>query len=57
VQKGWTELYGYVERESGAAPESVRDFFATGMLITVATAMDLFSADESWAQKLMPDRA
>ncbi|HEY2600826.1 MAG TPA: TetR/AcrR family transcriptional regulator [Thermoleophilaceae bacterium] len=57
VQKGWTELYEYVEHESGAEPEMVRDFFAKGMLLTVAAAMDLFSVSPSWSEKLLGDKA
>src|SRR5204862_4098233 len=32
VQRGWEQLYSFVERESGAEPGAVRQFFATGML-------------------------
>jgi AcrR family transcriptional regulator len=54
VQRGWDELYGFVESESGADREDVRGFFATGMLLTVAAAVDLFSADPKWTDRLMP---
>jgi AcrR family transcriptional regulator len=57
VQKCWTELYEYVERKSGAEPEMVRDFFAKGMLLTVAAAMDLFSVNPSWSEKFVGDKA
>jgi AcrR family transcriptional regulator len=54
VQRGWEDLYSYVERESGAEPEQIRDFLAMGMLLTVAAAVDLFSLDEKWAARLLP---
>ncbi len=54
VQRGWEDLYGYVERESGAEGEDVRAFFATGMLLTVAAAVDLFSVDPKWVERLVP---
>jgi AcrR family transcriptional regulator len=54
VQRGWEELYSFVERESGADGEEVRAFFATGMLLTVAAAVDLFSLGPKWAERLMP---
>jgi len=41
VRRRWGELYRTVERLSGAPPEEVRAFFATGMLLNVAAAMDL----------------
>jgi AcrR family transcriptional regulator len=53
-QRGWEELYSFVERESGAEAEDIRAFFATGMLLTVAVAVDLFSADPKWGERLMP---
>jgi AcrR family transcriptional regulator len=54
VQRGWEELYSFVERESGAEAEEVRAFFATGMLLTVAAAADLFAVDPKWAERLIP---
>ena len=54
VQRGWEQLYSFVERESGAGAEELRAFFATGMLLTVAAASDLFSADPKWAERFMP---
>lgn len=54
VQRGWEELYSFVERESGADGEDVRAFFATGMLLTVAAAVDLFSVDPKWGERLIP---
>jgi len=54
VQRGWEELYSFVERESGAEAEDVRAFFATGMLLTVAAAADLFAVDPRWTERLLP---
>jgi AcrR family transcriptional regulator len=54
VQRGWIKLWDYVQRESGADPEQVREFFATGMLLTVAATVDLFSLGASWTERLIP---
>ena len=52
---GFAGLFGYVEQVSGAGTSEIRDFFAKGMLMNVAAAMDLpqiCGKDDSWAQKL-----
>jgi AcrR family transcriptional regulator len=54
VQRGWEDLYKFVERESGVGGERLRAFFATGMLLTVAAACDLFSADAKWIERFIP---
>ena len=41
VRRRWGELYRTVERLSGAPADEVRAFFANGMLLNVAAAMDL----------------
>jgi len=41
VRNRWGELYRTVESLSGAPAEEVRAFFATGMLLNVAAAIDL----------------
>ena len=41
VRNRWGELYRTVERLSGAPADEVRAFFATGMLLNVAAAIDL----------------
>ena len=49
------ELFRYVERVSGKSPSEIRDFFAVGMLMNVAAAMDLpqiCGDDDTWAQEL-----
>ena len=45
------ELWQLVERLSGAAEDEVRAFFATGMLLNMAAAMDLpqIAGDPGWA--------
>jgi AcrR family transcriptional regulator len=48
---GYAELWQLVERLSGAPEEEVRAFFATGMLLNMAAAMDLpqIAGDPGWA--------
>jgi AcrR family transcriptional regulator len=54
VQRGWEKLYTFVKSESGASTEEVREFFAMGMLLTVAATVDLFSIDPKWRERLLP---
>jgi AcrR family transcriptional regulator len=54
VQRGWNDLYTFVERESGVGGEELRGFFSTGMLLTVAAACDLFGADPKWSDRFIP---
>jgi AcrR family transcriptional regulator len=51
ANNGYAELWQLVERLSGAPEEEVRAFFATGMLLNVAAAMDLpqIAGDPGWA--------
>jgi AcrR family transcriptional regulator len=48
---GYAELWQLVSRLSGAPEDGVRAFFATGMLLNVAAAMDLpqIAGDPGWA--------
>lgn len=48
---GYAELWQLVARLSGASEDDVRAFFATGMLLNVAAAMDLpqIAGDPHWA--------
>ena len=48
---GYAELWALVARLSGAPEEDVRGFFATGMLLNMAAAMDLpqIAGDPGWA--------
>ena len=41
VRRGFGEIVGHVERVSGASAEEVARWFATGMMLNVAAAMDL----------------
>jgi AcrR family transcriptional regulator len=51
ASSGYAELWRLVSRLSGAPEEDVRAFFATGMLLNVAAAMDLpqIAGDSEWA--------
>src|SRR5919106_1171090 len=53
VRRGFGEIMAHVERASGASPEEIARWFATGMLLNVAAAMDLQHAREPWAQRLL----
>jgi AcrR family transcriptional regulator len=48
---GYAELWQLVARLSGAPEDEVRAFFATGMLLNMAAAMDLpqIAGDPGWA--------
>jgi AcrR family transcriptional regulator len=46
----YRRLWELVERVSGAPAERLVSFFASGMLMNVAAAMDLGGVDEGWAQ-------
>jgi AcrR family transcriptional regulator len=50
VRDEFSRLYRFVARASGAPAETVRGFFAEGMLMNVAAAMDLSSLKEEWAR-------
>jgi AcrR family transcriptional regulator len=55
ARAGFERLIDLVERETGAKPEMIGRFFATGMLMNVIAALDAFSAAEAgehWAQAL-----
>jgi AcrR family transcriptional regulator len=55
TRAGFAELFRFVERATGLSTEEIRNFFAIGMLMNVAAAMDLpqiCSGDDSWAQEL-----
>jgi AcrR family transcriptional regulator len=51
ASKGYAELWQLVGRLSGAAEDDVRAFFATGMLLNMAAAMDLpeIAGHPGWA--------
>jgi AcrR family transcriptional regulator len=51
ASRGYAELWQLVGRLSGAPEDEVRAFFATGMLLNMAAAMDLpqIAGDPGWA--------
>jgi AcrR family transcriptional regulator len=50
TRAGFKELWLLVERLSGMPYERIASFFASGMLMNVAAAMDLPAVEERWAQ-------
>lgn len=54
MRASFADLYGVVERASGAEPEAIRAFFAEGMLMNVAVALGLGELDAPWARALAP---
>ena len=48
TRAGYKKLWELVERITGLPFQTVVDFFAVGMLMNVAAAMDLPSVDERW---------
>jgi AcrR family transcriptional regulator len=52
VQRCFGELYELVERESGAAPEELRAWFAHGMLCNVMASIDADQLAAPWAKAL-----
>ena len=56
---GYAELWALVARLSGAPEDEVRAFFATGMLLNVAAAMELpqIAGDPGWALAHLRGRA
>jgi AcrR family transcriptional regulator len=51
ASRGYARLWELVQRLSGGSDEEVRSFFATGMLLNVAAAMDLpeIAGEKGWA--------
>jgi len=50
TRTGYRHLWELVERITGLPFQRVVEFFAAGMLMNVAAAMDLRSVDERWAR-------
>ena len=50
TRTGFKQLWALVERLTGLPYERVMMFFAVGMLLNVAAAMDLPAVDERWAR-------
>src|SRR5512132_2800426 len=59
VRRGYAQLYELVRELSGADATELQGFFATGMLINVAAAMDLpeLFSDETWTQDCLGQSA
>ncbi len=53
VRERFADLYRFVAKATGADTPAVRQFFATGMLMNVAAAMDLSKVRADWAQGCM----
>ena len=56
VRKRYGALVRFVEEISGAGEEAVSAWFATGMLLNVAAAMDLATVDDGWVKRLLGDK-
>jgi AcrR family transcriptional regulator len=55
TRAGFAALFRFVEQATGAETTRIRDFFAMGMLMNVAAAMDLpqiCGEDDTWAREL-----
>jgi len=50
ARAGFADLWATVERVSGASEEDVVQFFAIGMLLNTAAAMELDELDDKWAR-------
>lgn len=48
VRDEWSALYRFVREASGASTPELHDFFATGMLLNVAAAVDLEVGPDAW---------
>ena len=49
VREEFAELYASVKRDSGASDEELHHFFAEGMLLNVAAALQLGGTPETWS--------
>jgi AcrR family transcriptional regulator len=56
-QATFRRLWTLVNRYAHIAPETMREFFAQGMLCSVIAAIDLHSVDEPWAQSFFDEQA
>ncbi|MGZ4203332.1 MAG: TetR/AcrR family transcriptional regulator [Thermoleophilaceae bacterium] len=56
VQKGYGELVQFVKRASGLEDERIQQFFAIGMLLNAAAAMNLPELDEDWVSIVLPHK-
>lgn len=53
-RRGFRDIWYAIERLSGADPDTVRQFYATGMLCNVVAALELGDVAERWAQLANP---
>lgn len=53
MRTGYGKLHLFVETVSGLDERAVASWFAHGMLLNVAAAMDLFGSREPWARRLL----
>lgn len=53
MRRGYGNLYRYVEAVSGLPTEAVLHWFASGMMLNVVAAMDLWNSRDAWAQRLI----
>ncbi len=49
VREEFAELYAAVKRDSGASNDEIHQFFAEGMLLNVAAALQLGGTPETWS--------
>lgn len=56
TQRGFGNLWTTIERISGASDDELTAFFAHGMLVNVAAAMDLPALDDRWARLICHTR-
>ena len=49
VREEFAALYASVKRDSGASNEELHHFFAEGMLLNVAAALQMGGAPETWS--------
>ena len=49
VREEFAALYQAVERDSGASKEEIHRFFAEGMLLNVAAALEIEGSPETWS--------
>ena len=57
VREEFTRLHATVRDESGASPEELHHFFAEGMLLNVAAALELGGSPEAWTLDRLLDDA
>jgi hypothetical protein len=49
VREEFAALYALVKQDSGASNEEIHQFFAEGMLLNVAAALELGGKPETWS--------